>query len=108
MAGGIPQGAGGGPGPRQKCTVMVKVPPQAQGIGQEDAFWRRTETHTDSKAARGAGRRALQGAGGRGLRPGDPGPSWWALGCGGGEQPPPAPAACLQQPKYQLAEEDES
>lgn len=90
----------GGPGPRQKCTVTVKVPPQAQGMlsGEE----RRHIQPAGSK------RRWAEGtAGGRGLPPETQvqvGGLWDA----GAESSPPSPSCLLPQPKYQLAEEEES
>lgn len=104
MAGGNPQGAVGGPGPKQKCTVMVKVPP-GPGDGAGQSFLEKNGDTRRPQAARRAAPRALSGAGGccRRLRSKSVGSGMW-----GWEAAAPAPAVCLPQPKYQLAEEEES
>lgn len=97
-------------GPTKKCTVMVKMPPRPGGQGKMKISgkeeWRPRQT-AGSAGNKRCPREGIVGGGGRGVQP-DSGPTWWAPEFGGGKQPPPAPAACLLQPKYQLAEEEES
>lgn len=54
-------------------------------MGQDKAFWRRMETHADRRQQEGLRRGHCRG---QGAAAGDSGPSRWALGCGGGKQPP--------------------
>lgn len=89
-----PPGGCGEPRPQAEVHRHGEGAPQAQGMGQDEAFWRRRmETHTDSREQERLGGGHCRG---QGAAAGDPGPSWWALGCGGGKQPPPAPAASFR------------
>lgn len=108
MAGGDPPGAGR-PGPHAEVHRHDEGVPRAWGTGQDPAFWRgRMKTPPVCQPERDAPRKALWRAAGWGGFPGGgSGPSWGAVGFGGGKQPPPAPAACLPLPKYQLAEKEE-
>lgn len=94
----------GGLGPMKKCTVMVKVPPGPWGQGRRklsgEKEWRPRQTEGGKRCpAEGI---AGPGVSGRTLRPKLVGSGMW-----GQKAATPGPAACLPQPKYQLAEEKE-